>query len=228
TQGAEILYKKGFDENTISKLLSVGNLGVGKNRKLVPTRWSITATDDLITKKIITEIKQNKLIDNYRMYCGNHLGNYYYIMFLPSIWSFELFETYAKGASFNQSGEVSYTTDYENYNGRKEYASQCTGGYYAVRFPVSEKLKQIKRQAGVLVLRFITDEYTMPLGVWVCREASRKALKKRPLCFESKIQMLSYMKRISKIKFGYNTDMFIEKSKMLREIRTQSWLSEWM
>jgi len=32
------LYKKGIDEHYLTKLLSVGNLGIGKSRKLVPTR----------------------------------------------------------------------------------------------------------------------------------------------------------------------------------------------
>jgi len=36
------LYKHNFDETFLSKILSVGTLGIGKNRKLVPTRWSIT------------------------------------------------------------------------------------------------------------------------------------------------------------------------------------------
>lgn len=51
------LYKKGFEENFLTKLISVGNLGLGKNRKLVPTRWSITAVDDTVGKKLMEEIK---------------------------------------------------------------------------------------------------------------------------------------------------------------------------
>ena len=40
------LYRRGFDVYEINNVLSVGALGVGRNRRLVPTRWSITAVDD--------------------------------------------------------------------------------------------------------------------------------------------------------------------------------------
>ena len=37
----------------------MGLLGIGKNRVLVPTRWAITSTDDVISKDII----ENALLD---------------------------------------------------------------------------------------------------------------------------------------------------------------------
>ena len=46
-----ILYEHGFEENYLTKVFSLGNLGAGSNKKLVPTRWSITAVDDTIGKK---------------------------------------------------------------------------------------------------------------------------------------------------------------------------------
>ena len=42
------LHKNDFDENFLSKILSIGTLGIKKNRKLVPTRWGITAVDDTL------------------------------------------------------------------------------------------------------------------------------------------------------------------------------------
>ena len=36
-----------------------------------------------------------------------------------------------------------FTTDYEPYTGRKTYAENCVGGYYAARLPILEKLKDI-------------------------------------------------------------------------------------
>ena len=55
----------------------------------------------------------------------------------------------------------------------------------------------MKRQASVLVLRFISDEYLLPLGVWITREASRKALNNKPLKFADKDLMLKYVKTLS-------------------------------
>ena len=93
--GLITLYKKGFEENTLSKLLSVGNLGMKRNRKLVPTRWSITATDDTVGKQLIKEIKDFP-VGEYQAYFGGEWGNYYLILTFPEVWSYELFESYLK------------------------------------------------------------------------------------------------------------------------------------
>ena len=85
-----LLYKKGFEEATLSKLLSVGTLGFKKNRKLVPTRWSITATDDTIGKQLIQEIKEYST-GEYLVYFGGGWENYYLLLFFPEVWSYELF-----------------------------------------------------------------------------------------------------------------------------------------
>ena len=44
------LYSAGIGVDHISRMLSLGLLG--KKRKLVPTRWSITASDELIAKEL--------------------------------------------------------------------------------------------------------------------------------------------------------------------------------
>ncbi len=124
------LHKKDFNENFLTKLLSVGNLGLKKNRKLVPTRWSITATDDMIAKELIAKIKDYKQAD-YLAFFGSYLGNYYLILLFPEPWFYELFETYMPKTSWNVDENVNYTTDYEPYYGRKTYAENCAGGYYA-------------------------------------------------------------------------------------------------
>ncbi len=56
-EALKYLYAKGFDEHFLSRLLSVGGAGVKFERKLVPTRWSITAVDDLVGRKVISEIQ---------------------------------------------------------------------------------------------------------------------------------------------------------------------------
>ena len=38
------------------KMLSVGTLGAKAQRRPVPTRWSITASDDIIGKRMIGEL----------------------------------------------------------------------------------------------------------------------------------------------------------------------------
>ena len=52
------LYDHGVFVTKIQKAFSTGSIGIGKNRKMVPTRWSITAVDDTISKSLIKTIKQ--------------------------------------------------------------------------------------------------------------------------------------------------------------------------
>jgi len=211
------LYDSGFDENFLTKILSIGNLGIKNNRKLVPTRWSITATDDTLGKNIIQEIKNYNQTD-YLAFFGGYLGNYYLILTFPDIWNYELFEIYAPK---NPPNNPYYATDYEDFYGRKKYADTTAGGYYAARLAILEKLKQIKKQGNILALRFITDEYSIPLGVWVVREAARKSMHSIPLNFSSKELMLKYAQALTKKKFGINLEKIFEKSIMLNKINTQ-------
>ncbi|HLC80930.1 MAG TPA: hypothetical protein VJG31_04120 [Candidatus Nanoarchaeia archaeon] len=213
------LHARGFDEHFLSRLLSVGGVGVKFERKLVPTRWSITAVDDLVGKKIISEIQELPQSD-FRISFDGYLGNYYLMILLPQAWSYELFEI--------QLGEHygSYSTDYENCFGRKDYAESTAGGYYACRLAVLEKLKEMKRQAGVLVFRFITNDYSVPLGVWVCREAARKSVKRSATVFASQEEMMDYVKDFVMQRFSFELSGFIRESKLLKERRGQRRLGD--
>ncbi len=215
------LYDKGFDENFLSKLLSIGNIGIKNNRKLVPTRWSITATDDMLSKRIINEIKYYSETD-YMAFFGGYLGNYYLVLMFPDVWSFELFEMgvplqvnpWSKNKKF-------YATDYEDVYGRKSYANETVGGYYAAKLPVLEKLKKIKRKSTVLCLRFITDEYYAPLGVWVVREATRKAMQNKPIMFSSKEEMINYARTMIQKNFRFDLNKILSNSIILNKLKTQ-------
>jgi len=77
----------------------------------------------------------------------------------------------------------------------------------------------------VIVLRFITNEYSMPLGVWVVREATRKALENEKE-FDSKEEMLKYAKDLVMKKFKYNMDMTLKTSKVYDHINKQRTLKD--
>ena len=207
------LYDKGFDENFLSKLLSVGTLGIGENRRLVPTRWSITATDDMLGKHIIKEIRDYPEAD-YSLYTGSHLGNHYFILVFPERWSYELFETFVP-----KNQELVWSTDFEANRGRTSYAEATAGGYYTVRLGILEQLRERKRQASALALRVITEEYTTPLGVWVTREAARNAMRSPPLMFASQELMLEYTRKKIQNEFGFSADAMLKESKLLSQMR---------
>ncbi|MBN1544631.1 hypothetical protein JW898_04165 [Candidatus Woesearchaeota archaeon] len=210
--------RKDYDEHYLTKILSVGNLGVRTERKLVPTRWSITAVDDIIGKQMMDEVKRYPESD-YLAFFGGYLGNYYLILFFPACWSYELFETIVGERS-------SFSTDHEFYDGRKDYAGNTAGGYYAARHAVLERLSGMKRQAGVLALRFITTEYWAPLGVWVVREATRKSMSSRPIEFGSKEFMLKYAKALAKKRFGFDIDVLLGQSRLLDFMKRQKKLED--
>ena len=185
--GLKKLYDRGIDENFLSKILSIGLLGLKKNRKLVPTRWSITAIDDTLGKEMLKDVKFENCIDHTRVYFGGNLGNQYLIAFFPGVWNFELFEMEVpfKENPWSKNGKY-YATDYEKFDSRKNYASETAGGYYACRLGIIEKLKKLGIQGSVLALRFITAEDKYPLGVWVCREATRTSVNGGFIEFEDK------------------------------------------
>lgn len=207
------LNRKGFDEYYLTKIFSVGNLGLDASKKLVPTRWSITAVDDTLGKNIISEIKDYPIISDYQLYFGGYLGNFYLIMFLPEIWSYELFEM--------QTTSLESMHDFEYYHGRKDYAMDTAGGYYAARYSILQHLKSLKRQSTVIALRLVTSDYWAPLGVWVVREAVKKAMNNKPIEFASLDEMKQYIIESAKKRFSYDLSPMIENSDILKRINSQ-------
>ncbi len=220
------LYNKGLEEQALTKIISVGGVGLKLHRKLVPTRWSITAVDDTIGRKLIKEIK-NFQIGEYQAHFGGGWGNYYLLLFFSEVWSYELFEIYLPKAinPWSKKGYC-YSTDFENYNGRKEYAKETAGGYYAARLSLLEKVRQNNKQLACLALRFITSEYTLPLGVWVCREAARKSCQSPVVKFSSEELMLNYAKQFIQSKFGFDLSGILAQSQLLRQKTQQRKLTQ--
>ncbi|MEX0920383.1 MAG: hypothetical protein WDZ69_02260 [Candidatus Pacearchaeota archaeon] len=227
SEGVEYLYKNKFDEYTLSKILSVGVLGLKKDKKLVPTRWSITATDDMIGKNLAEKIRGYRWIENYELFFGEFMGNAYLIMLFPNVWSYELFELYLPGSSWNQSKEIKAATDYEGFSGRKSYASNTSGGYYATRLPILKYLEKEKKQASVIAIRLELPSYWASLGVWVVRESVRKALNNRKLEFNEMSEVIESAKKIGMIKFGFDTGKIVKKSRLLEQMKTQMTLGKW-
>ncbi len=227
SEGMEFLYKNDFNEYILSKILSVGVMGLKKNKKLVPTRWSITATDDMLGKQLLKNVKNYPWSENHELFYGEFMGNQYLLLMFPSVWSYELFELYLPHSSWNPGQEIKAATDMENYSGRKTYAFDTAGGYYASRFPILEYLNSIKKQASVLAIRIETPSYWAALGVWVVRESVKKALKSK-MKFTSREDLLESVKKIGKIKYDFDFSEILNRSKLLREKKEQKSLHEFI
>ncbi|MCJ7479085.1 MAG: hypothetical protein MUP63_02800 [Candidatus Nanohaloarchaeota archaeon QJJ-7] len=175
-EGAMVhLYEKELDPHQVQRVLSAGLLGEEENRKMVPTRWSITASDDTIGKQLREEIKTNQELGEIRYFRNEHMGNVFHVLLIPGQWEYELVEIKGAGSVW-APGERSFVkSDHEGYGGRTTYVDETAGGYYAARLGPLEYLDQIGRQAKVLIIREVTDDYWAPLGVWVVRETVRGA-----------------------------------------------------
>ena len=222
SEAINYLYNSGFDENFLQQLLTIGSLGLKKNRRLVPTRWGITATDDTIGKEIMKEVKNYNKIDDYRLFFNKYLGNYYFILLMPELFSYELFEYGIK------HGEVKGEwTDFEDYFGRKNYASNSVGGYYSVRLSVLEYLRKIKRQASVFIIRFETEEYWANLGVWVTRNCARRAMDSEFISFHTRENALDFMKNSAMNKMKIDVNYVFKRSKLLNMVKEQKGLKDY-
>jgi len=175
------LYTSGVEVDGISRLLSLGLLG--KKRKLVPTRWSITASDDIAGKHLIAAIQDRPPINGYLLFSGGRLGNHFEVLLAPGSFTYELIEIWLPRSVW--SGEEAWIGADREGPGPKKGYSGLAGGYYAARLALLERLADMRRQASALIVREITEEYWAPLGVWVVREAARAALASQPKRFET-------------------------------------------
>ena len=180
------LYSAGIPVYQIMRLFSVGLLG--ERRKLVPTRWSITATDDIVGKNLTDLIRDYPLINDVELYSHTHFENHFEIILIPATHAFELLEIWQPLSLWAEKGSIE--ADREGYKGRSRY-SLLGGGYYAARLGVLEQMEARRRQATVIILREIHPSYWAPLGVWVIREAVRDALRKKPEIFTDPADALS-------------------------------------
>jgi DNA repair protein NreA len=171
------LYRKGVLVTRIQRAFSLGMFGEGARRKIVPTRWSITAVDSSISQGLLAGVKRNQTIDDFRVYSVRVYDNLYVALLLPEPWRFEWIEAWFPNTTWNQFTNTPYMIgDYEEHFGRKTYA-RVGGCYYSTRLAVAEALDRERRQAAAIVLRETYPGFIMPLGVWNIRESIRSLMK---------------------------------------------------
>lgn len=119
------------------------------------------------------------------------------------------------------------STDYETYSGRKTYASNTVGGYYATRLAILEYLNNIKRQASILAIRIETPTYWAGLGVWVVRESVRKTMSNEHFELNSSLQdFIEFSKKVGQEKFSFDYAPIVSQSKVIKQITTQKSLKD--
>ncbi|WP_295618750.1 hypothetical protein [uncultured Methanobrevibacter sp.] len=202
------LHNKDVPFTAMQKAFSVGAFGLKKNRKLVPTRWSITACDSTIADSLLKEVRHYPIMDTHRVYEFSSLNNYYAIILTPTEWQYEWFEAFIKVLG----GEEMMFSDYETNTNKTEYS--CVGGcYYSAKMAVLDKLAKLKLQSGVIILREAYSGY-IPLGVFNVRENIKFAMDGDYKEFESLKDSLAYCGT----KLQIPISKYVRQSNLLKEL----------
>lgn len=202
------LHHKEVPFSNIQKAFSVGTMGISNNRRMVPTRWSITACDSTIGNHLLREVRNYDPIDTHRVYEFTSLNNYYAVLLLPMEWQFEWMEAFLRVLG----KEELIFSDYENNSSKKGY-SRVGGCYYTSKMAVLEALAREKKQAAAIILREAYHGY-IPLGVFNVRENIRSAMNKPYREFEDMKTSLAYISTNLRLPL----DKFIKQSDLLKEL----------
>lgn len=196
------LYRAGVPVSRIQRAFSIGTMGVARDRRIVPTRWSITAVDDTLGEALrARNAEANRAIEDVRVHRHSFLGSTWVVLLLPGAhWRYELVEAWYPGTAFNLVGsDVDIVASHEfsgparaaaerrrrgaarTLFGRRsgsDYA-QIGGCFYAARLAIQEHFERERVFGGAVVLRECDSGHYLPLGVWEVREAVREALRGR-------------------------------------------------
>ena len=217
------LYSNGVPITLIQRALSVGALGTARWRRLVPTRWAITAVDDAISRYLIKKVKEYPIINKFLVFHRKVFKNTFIAIIAPRHWSYEWIEAWYPQTTWNPSyDEVEFGGDYEGISGRTTYA-EPGGCYYAARLAVTEYLCRIRRQGTAILWREIYTGFNLPIGVWFVRENLRAMFKSQPRVFDSITEVLEYLKGVLTIDIG----TWVRQSKLVRDLLFQESLSKY-
>jgi hypothetical protein len=218
------LYRNGVMVSKLQKAFSVGAFGVEKKRRFVPTRWSITAVDDILGKSMLHYTKTFPTIDEFRVYQWTELDNRWSILLMPTSWRYELIEAWYPDTAWNPAGrQIEIFNSHEHFNGRKKYA-EIGGCYYAARLAVNELLTRERRQAGAVIFREAHPGYIMPVGVWNVRENVRRTLEQIPSKFDTLEKALAQVQLLMDIPMK----RWIKNSAILKDVMQQRRIEDYL
>jgi hypothetical protein len=218
------LFDKGVLVTKIQRAFSIGAFGLKPNRRLVPTRWSITAVDSILSKDLMEKVKTFPQINEYKIYESRYLDNLFEVLMIPNSWSYEAIEAWYPGTVWNPQGQnIVMFSDWESYAGRTTYA-EIGGCYYAARLAVCEQLLKERRQATVIVLREAHPGYIMPVGVWQVRENVRNAMRQKPFAFNTLDEALKWIAS----QFQIPLQKWIMRSELLKNALFQKRITDFL
>jgi DNA repair protein NreA len=205
------LHRKGLFFSSIQKAFSVGVMGCGRNRHLVPTRWAITACDTTIGDHLLADVRKCPVIDTWRVHEFSSLHNNYAVILMPTGWQYEWSEAFLHVLG----NEELVFSDHEGRKKKTTY-SPLGGCYYSCRMAVLEALAREQKQAGAIILREALHGY-VPMGVFNVRENVRNAMNQPPQEFEDIRSALAHIGN----RFALPVQRFIKEGELLRNMTRQ-------
>lgn len=215
TEACVALANESVDVYQVSKLMTAGLLG--KRRKFVPTRWAITAVDDTVSTSLKRAIARYPPVEEFLVFSGEVFGNRIACILVPGDWRYEMVEVWGAHTLWGGEEEM-IVQDREGI--KKQGYSPISGAYYSARLGVCEYLNRIQRSARVIVVRSVSNEYWAPLGTWVIREATRKAMAAPPLAFPTLDAAVAHAVSV------IGSDSWVRHSTLIPELRTQRTLGQ--
>ncbi|MCD6591643.1 MAG: hypothetical protein J7K78_01325 [Thaumarchaeota archaeon] len=211
------LYSNNVPVSQIQRLFSVGAFGSPNNRRIVPTRWSITAVDDIISKRLLKMVKRLPIFDCYLFFERKFMKNTFIAIIAPEAWSYEWIEAWFPYTTWNPDSEVEVEGDWEDYFGRTSYAS-LGGCYYAARLATAEFMLRERRQGTAILIREIYEGFFLPIGVWFVRENLREMFRSKPEKYDSLKEVLERLSKATRLPLS----TWLSTSTLLRILRSQS------
>ena len=210
------LYRGLIPVSRIQRIFAVGLLGSTRFRRLVPTRWSITAVDSIIGDYLRGRVVDYDEVGQVEVHEMEYMGNRYFVILMPGPWRYELIELKMPGSVWNRNGSAPKVfTDYEGVRGMSGYAENTGGAFYAVRLGVLEYLNKINRQASVIAIREVTPDYKVPVGIWQAREAVRNGMGVNVRRFSDVDEAINYVN--NSLLTG---NLWLNRSRLIRELRS--------
>lgn len=215
SEGLAELYRADVDVYHLANLLSAGVLG--RRRRVVPTRWAITAVDDTLGRAQKQELVRYPSVEEVLVFSHTLYGNTIAVLLAPGGWQFEMIERWRAHSLWTHDQDA-VTVDGEGK--RPSGYSPIAGAYYSARLAVTDHLVSVRRQARALVLRSVTGEYWAPLGTWVVREAALAAMRSPPERYATLAEGAAALDR------HYGDGSWREKSSILPRMRAERTLSD--
>lgn len=171
SEAAVELYARGVDIYIIQRAFSLGLLGARHRRRLVPSRWGITAVDVAVGNWLAGRVRTLPEVGGILYGYGEYLDNRYLVAVVPGPLRFVYLERWQSG------GEVAEILVKEDVRGAR---SAMDGGFEAARVALLEKLASMGRRGSVAVVRWIGEGYYVSVGNWQIRETVRR-IQLRPM-----------------------------------------------